>query len=136
MDIHDAREAEIDTARQEEVKASEMKYRLFAEASPQIVFAASPAFGISYANSQWMSYSGVTYEETVKLGFLSFVHSDDRAKCSLPAISGDTNPQLTVEIRLQGADKSYRWFLVKCIRIEEHGDGKDDVWLGTWYTPT
>jgi PAS domain S-box-containing protein len=133
MDIHDAREAEIDTARQEEVKASEMKYRLFAEASPQIVFAASPSFGISYANSQWMSYSGVTYEETVKLGFLSFVHSDDRAKCALPAASDATHPQLTVEIRLQGADKSYRWYLVKCIRIEEHDDRNNDVWLGTWY---
>jgi PAS domain S-box-containing protein len=133
MDIHEAREAEIDTAQQEEVKASEMKYRLFAEASPQIVFAASPSFGISYANSQWMSYSGVTYEETVKLGFLSFVHPDDRAKCSLPVASDANPPQLTVEIRLQGANKSYRWYLVKCIRIEEHNDENHDVWLGTWY---
>jgi len=135
MDIHDAREAEINSARQEEIKASEIKYRSLAEASPQIVFAASPALGISYANSQWMSYSGVTYEETAKLGFLSFVHPDDRARCSLPSKTQDPHAQFSVEIRLQAADKSYRWHLVKCIRIEEHEDGKKDSWLGTWYIP-
>jgi PAS domain S-box-containing protein len=132
MDIHDAREAEINNARQEEIKASELKYRSLAEASPQIVFAATPALGISYANSQWMSYSGVPYEETAKLGFLSFVHPDDRARCALPT-NGDPHPQFSVEIRLQGADKAYRWHLVKCIRIESHEGGKDDIWLGTWY---
>jgi PAS domain S-box-containing protein len=131
MDIHDAREAEINSARQEEIKASEIKYRSLAEASPQIVFAATPALGISYANSQWMSYSGVTYDETSKLGFLSFVHPEDRERCTLPA-RGNA-PQYSLEIRLQSADKSYRWHLVKCIRIEERGPGKDEVWLGTWY---
>ena len=131
MDIHDAREAEINSARQEEIRASELKYRSLAEASPQIVFAATPSLGISYANSQWMSYSGVTFDETSNLGFLTFVHPDDRARCALPVRSND--PQFSVEIRLQAADKSYRWHLVKCIRIEERGNGKDDVWLGTWY---
>jgi PAS domain S-box-containing protein len=135
MDIHDAREAEINSARQEEVKASELKYRSLAEASPQIVFAATPSLGISYANSQWMSYSGVSYEETAKLGFLSFVHPDDRARCALPANTGDAHSQFSVEIRLQAADKSYRWHLVKCIRIESRDGGNDDVWLGTWYVP-
>lgn len=133
MDIHDSREAEINTARQEEIKASEIKYRSLAEASPQIVFAATPSLGISYANSQWMTYSGVTYEETANLGFLSFVHPEDRDRCALPVHGGE--PQFSVEIRLKAANETYRWHLVKCIRIEERGDGKDDVWLGTWYAP-
>jgi len=131
MDIHDSREAEIKTARQEEIRASEIKYRSLAEASPQIVFAATPSLGISYANSQWMSYSGVTYDETAKLGFLSFVHPEDRERCALPVSTND--PQFSVEIRLKAADGKFRWHLVKCIRIEESGDGKHDVWLGTWY---
>lgn len=131
MDVHDVREAEINSARQEEIKASELKYRSLAEASPQIVFTATPALGISYANSQWMTYSGVTFDETSKLGFLSFVHPDDRTRCALPARGDDS--QFSMEIRLQAADKSFRWHLVKCIRIEEHDGGQDDVWLGTWY---
>ena len=130
MDIHEAREAEINSARQEEIKASELKYRSLAEASPQIQFAATPTLGISYANSQWMSYSGVTYDETAKLGFLSFVHPEDRVRCTLPF--GGSESQFSVEIRLKAADHSYRWHLVKCIRIEEHDEGKGDVWLGTW----
>lgn len=130
MDIHDAREAEIKSARQEEIEASELKYRSLAEVSPQIVFAATPALGISYANSQWMAYSGVTYGDTTQLGFLSFVHPDDRVKCALPAKGNDT--QFQVEIRLLSASGVYRWHLVKCVRIEDR-DGKDDLWLGTWY---
>jgi len=130
MDIHDAREAEINSARQEEIKASELKYRSLAEVSPQIVFAATPGLGISYANAQWLTYSGVTYGDTAKLGFLSFVHPDDRVKCSLPTKGNDLEFQ--VEIRLLSANGVYRWHLVKCVRIEER-DGKDDPWLGTWF---
>ena len=133
MDIHDQREAEITAARQEEIKASELKYRSLAEASPQIVFSATPSLGISYANSQWMTYSGVTYDDTAKLGFLSFVHPDDRTRCSLPT---DTDvSQFSAEVRLRSANHSYRWHLVKCIRIEKKEDSKDDVWLGTWFVP-
>jgi len=130
MDIHDAREAEINSARQEEIKASELKYRSLAEVSPQIVFAATPALGISYANSQWITYSGVTYGDTAKLGFLSFVHPDDRVKCALPAKGNGLEFQ--AEIRLLSGNGVYRWHLVKCVRIEER-DGKDDLWLGTWF---
>jgi len=67
------------------------------------------------------------------LGFLEFVHPNDRAKCTLPART-TRDSHFSVEIQLLAAYNSYRWHLVKCIRIEEREDsGKEDVWLGTWY---
>ncbi|KAF8423236.1 hypothetical protein EV426DRAFT_668639 [Tirmania nivea] len=87
MDVHDQRLAEINAARQQEMAESEHKYRSLANSSPQIVFACTANEGITFANTQWEAYSGQTLEQTLKLGFMEFVHPQDRKKCSLPGLS-------------------------------------------------
>jgi len=84
MDIHDQRLAEVNAARQAEMAESEHKYRSLANSSPQIVFAATANDGITFANTQWLGYSGQTLEEALKLGFMGYVHPSDRHKCCLP----------------------------------------------------
>ncbi|KAF8455236.1 hypothetical protein BDZ91DRAFT_538208 [Kalaharituber pfeilii] len=86
MDVHDQRVAEINAARQQEMAESEHKYRSLANSSPQIVFACTANEGITFANTQWETYSGQTLENTLKLGFIEFVHPQDRKKCSLPGL--------------------------------------------------
>ena len=88
MDVHDQRVAEINAARQQEMAESEHKYRSLANSSPQIVFACTADDGITFANTQWETYSGQTLEQTLRLGFMEFVHPHDRKKCSLPGLSG------------------------------------------------
>lgn len=87
MDVHDQRLAEINAARQQEMAESEHKYRSLANSSPQIVFACTANEGITFANRQWEAYSGQTLEQTLNLGFMEFVHPQDRKKCSLPGLS-------------------------------------------------
>jgi len=87
MDVHDQRLAEINAARQQEMAESEHKYRSLANSSPQIVFACTANEGITFANTQWEAYSGQTLEQTLNLGFMEFVHPQDRRKCSLPGLS-------------------------------------------------
>ena len=87
MDVHDQRLAEINAARQQEMAESEHKYRSLANSSPQIVFACTANEGITFANTQWEAYSGQTLEQTLNLGFMEFVHPQDRKKCSLPGLS-------------------------------------------------
>ncbi|CCG82135.1 Peroxide stress-activated histidine kinase mak1 [Taphrina deformans PYCC 5710] len=130
MDVHDQKMAEHDASRQKETEASENKYRSLAEASPQIVFAASSKSGITYANTQWLKFSGKTIEETQNYGFFSQIHPADRQNCFLP-VCGQLQPDesLTSEIRLQRYDGTYKWHLVKCICIEKLQD--EEVWLGT-----
>lgn len=84
MDIHDQRLAEVNAARQAEMAESESKYKSLANSSPQIVFAATANDGITFANTQWMSYSGQTFSQALNFGFLDYVHQDDREKCCLP----------------------------------------------------
>ncbi|RFU25693.1 hypothetical protein B7463_g10641, partial [Scytalidium lignicola] len=84
MDIHDQRIAEIKAARQEEIEASEAKHRLLANLIPQIIFAATEDEGITFANEQWLSYTGQGYSDALGLGFMDFVHPEDLAKCRIP----------------------------------------------------
>ncbi|BFZ62442.1 hypothetical protein YB2330_003536 [Saitoella coloradoensis] len=133
MDIHEQKLAEQDAARQAETAASEGKYRSLAEASPQIVFAATPSQGITYANTQWFRYTGGSFEATVRLGFMSFVHPDDRIKCALPAgVCPTKDAPFSSELRLRKHDGEYRWHLIKCVCVEGSlGNGEDDLWFGT-----
>ncbi|OHF00345.1 hsp90-like protein [Colletotrichum orchidophilum] len=84
MDIHDQHIAELKAARQEEIEASEAKHRLLANLIPQIIFTATEDEGITFANEQWLSYTGQSFEDCLGLGFMDFVHPEDLAKCQIP----------------------------------------------------
>ncbi|CAG8616211.1 9287_t:CDS:2, partial [Racocetra fulgida] len=102
IDVHDQKLAEQRQSRQLHIEASEKKYRLLADAIPQIVFTATPKDGITYVNDKWLAYSGQTEEQAKNLGFLSHVHPDDRAICRLPE---DTAPdmEMVLEQKLKEA---------------------------------
>lgn len=97
MDIHDQHIAEVKAARQEEIEASEAKHRLLANLIPQIIFAATEDEGVTFANEQWLSYTGQEFEDSLGLGFMDYVHPEDLAKCCIPseqsAISRYTQPK-------------------------------------------
>ncbi|KAG5933424.1 hypothetical protein E4U53_000993 [Claviceps sorghi] len=85
MDIHDQHIAELKAARQEEIEASEAKHRLLANLIPQIIFTATEDDGITFANDQWLSYTGQGFDNALGLGFLDHVHPDDLMRCRIPA---------------------------------------------------
>ena len=86
MDTHDQHMAEIRAAREKEKAASEAKYRALANSNPHSIFAASVPHGMTFANTQWLSYSGQTLEETLGFGFLDHVHPNDLIKCRFPGV--------------------------------------------------
>ena len=86
MDTHDQHIAEIRAAREKEKAASEAKYRALANSNPHSIFAASVVTGMTFANTQWLSYSGQTLEDTLGFGFLDHVHPEDLLKCRFPGV--------------------------------------------------
>ena len=88
MDIHDQHIAEVNAAREKEKAASESKYRSLANSNPHIIFAASVPDGMTFANTQWLSYSGQSFDDALGFGFLDHVHSEDIVKCQFPAFNG------------------------------------------------
>ncbi|KAG9186240.1 hypothetical protein G6011_02796 [Alternaria panax] len=89
MDFHEQHTAELNSARQQETAASEAKYRALANSSPQIVFIVSDRRGLTFCNSQWISFSGQTEIQALGNGFLEHVHPDDVIKCKLPELDED-----------------------------------------------
>ena len=96
MDIHDLHEAQVKAAKSKERAASEAKYRAIANSLPVIVFAASVPTGMTFANTQWLSYSGQSLGEALGFGFLSHVHPDDLVRCRFPGAgdSGVLSPKI------------------------------------------
>ncbi|KAK8086927.1 hsp90-like protein [Apiospora phragmitis] len=92
MDIHDQKIAELRAARQEEVEASEAKHRLLANLIPQIIFTATEEDGITFANQQWLSYTGQGFDDAMGVGFMDYVHPDDLAKCRIPTEKFSSTP--------------------------------------------
>jgi PAS domain S-box-containing protein len=84
MDIHDQHIAEVKAARQEEIEASEAKHRQLANLIPQIIFSATEEQGVTFANQQWLSYTGQDFDDSLGLGFMEYVHPEDLAKCQIP----------------------------------------------------
>jgi len=93
MDIHDQHIAELRAARQEEIEASEAKHRLLANLIPQIIFTATEDEGITFANDQWLSYTGQSFEDALGVGFMDYVHPDDLAKCRVPLERSPSPPE-------------------------------------------
>lgn len=84
MDIHDQHIAEVKAARQEEIEASEAKHRQLANLIPQIIFAATEDDGVTFANEQWLSYTGQEFNDALGLGFMEYIHPEDLSKCCVP----------------------------------------------------
>lgn len=89
MDFHEQHLAELNSAKQQETAASEAKYRALANSSPQIVFVVSNKRGLTFCNSQWITFSGQSETQALVNGFLEHVHPDDVIKCKLPELSED-----------------------------------------------
>ncbi|KAF1838203.1 autoinducer 2 sensor kinase/phosphatase-like protein luxQ [Decorospora gaudefroyi] len=89
MDFHEQHLAEQNSARQQETAASEAKYRALANSSPQIVFVVSDRRGLTFCNSQWITFSGQSETQALSNGFLEHVHPDDVIKCKLPELDED-----------------------------------------------
>ncbi len=110
MDIHEQHTAEVNAAREKEKAASESKYRSLANSNPHIIFAASVPEGMTFANTQWLSYSGQDFDQALGFGFLDHVHPEDIIKCQFPAFTsaglGRSTPSLTASVQVERSPSS------------------------------
>ncbi|KAH8755999.1 hsp90-like protein [Diaporthe sp. PMI_573] len=93
-DIHEQTMAELKVVRQQEIEASEAKYRFLANLIPQIIFTATEDEGITFANEQWLAYTGQSEDDALGLEFMDYVHPEDLAKCRIPSGQHSATPPL------------------------------------------
>ncbi|MDQ2770345.1 MAG: PAS domain-containing protein, partial [Bacteroidota bacterium] len=115
---------------QEQVLSSQARFKQLLETQPQLAWTAMPDGRVNYYNQRWYSYTGLSFEELRDWGWEKTVHPDD-----LPASLRRwqqclaTEEPFETEMRLQGHDGDYRWFLCRA-EILRDAHGAPSSWVG------
>jgi PAS domain S-box-containing protein len=115
---------------QEATRRSEERYRLIADALPQIVFTTTSDGRCDYANQRWYDYTGLPWKDTAEFGWMSALHPDDMESTREQWMAAATAGAFETEFRLRRHDGCYRWHLVRAVATR---GGRADLmkWFGT-----
>ncbi len=124
---------------QDEIKESEIRFRMLADAIPQIVWSADPSGKFTFFNHRWTEFTGLSVEQSLNDAWTLLIHPDD-----LPVYLSEWNKALhsgdsyEVEFRLKRAigvgkvsGNPYRWHLGRAVALRSH-TGSIVEWFGTW----
>jgi PAS domain S-box-containing protein len=96
----------------EALQESEERFRIMADAAPNIVWALYPDGSQRYLNKYGQAYLGVSLEEVVALNWTPFIHPQDLEATSQAVGQAIENRQAySQELRLRRHDGVYRWYL-------------------------
>ncbi|MBA9070230.1 PAS domain S-box-containing protein [Methylobacterium sp. RAS18] len=118
-------------AREATLRASEEQFRVFAQATPNHVWAARPDGGLYWFNDPVYAYSGARPGALDGSAWADIVHPDDRQAAAgawRRALEGGGDYE--AEFRIRRADGAYRWFLVRGKPVRG-ADGDILRWVGT-----
>jgi len=130
LDIEELKRAEEQRRTAEEkIREQEMELRHILDLTPQQVAVYGPGGERLYVNRVALDYIGVSLEEWLQtpgsaLRPVRFIHPDDRERAvrAFSDVSRSGGSAYELELRVQAADRSYRWFLVRYNPVrDEHG---------------
>jgi PAS domain S-box-containing protein len=116
---------------EEALRASEERYRMLADAIPQIVWTSTLDGRNEYYNQRWFAYTGLTQEQSSGDGWKTVVHPDDIASTMDKwSRANERGECFAMEYRLRGRDGSYRWHLGLAMPWR-NASGQIVKWFGT-----
>lgn len=139
-DLSPRKQAEADRLRLSEEmaahaqsQAAEQRYRLLAEAIPQIVWTTTPDGAADYFNQHWFEYTGLTVEQSLGWNWQTVVHPDDRfPTLEIWQQALQTGGDFEVEYRFRRQDGTYRWHLGRAVPLRiANKENQIIKWFGT-----
>ena len=123
----------IERARVENnLRKSEARFRLMADAVPQIVWITDAEGGVEFFNRQWADYIGAPdLPPTAADVADSHIHAEDVAR-TMEAFEAAraSGGVFEVEHRIRGKNGGYRWFLVRAEPYRDPETGEIVRWFG------
>jgi PAS domain S-box-containing protein len=121
-DVHEARER---------LRESEERFRLMAEAMPQIVWTAKPDGTVDFYNERWREFTGGSREDGYGAGWRMIVHPD-HADMTTRAWQHavDTGGLYEIEHLIRRHDGEFRWLLSRAVPLFD-AEGNIQRWFGT-----
>ncbi len=107
---------------EEALRESEARFRILADAMPQIVCVLGVDGTAEYVNPEWTAFSGLDLAATQRAGWERVLHPDDHASalaCRRRALK--TLAAQDAEARYRGANGTFRWYLCRLAPIVEGG---------------
>ncbi|MEI6287494.1 MAG: PAS domain S-box protein [Bacillota bacterium] len=116
--------------REEELRASEARYRTYIEVTGQIAWI-TPPDGVVDDIPEWRKYTGQTLDEVMGWGWLNAMHPDDREHTvEMWNRAVETRSLFETEYRIRRSDGVFRYFISRGIP-SFHADGTIHEWVGT-----
>jgi PAS domain S-box-containing protein len=108
------------------------RFRIVADAMPQMVWTARADGFVDYYNQRWLDYTGFTLEETQGWGWKQTQHPEDvQGSIDKWKVSLATGEVFENEMRfLRTSDKSWRWHFTRAVPVHSEG-GEIIQWIGT-----
>ncbi len=117
---------------EEELRASERRFRQIADTMPQMVWVTHSDGSHEYFNRRWYEFTGVPVGSTGGEGWEGLFHPDDDARVRAHWKRNLQSGQpYEIEYRLRrGTDRKYCWFLCRALPVRDQA-GKIYRWFGT-----
>jgi len=113
------------------LRESETNFAAVVNLAPQFVWICTNEGLNTYFNDRWYRYTGLTPEQSLGKGWNTPFHPDDKqAAWDAWNQATATGGTYSVESRLQAADGSYRWFLMRGEPVRDNAGGIVK-WFGT-----
>lgn len=118
-------------AAEADLAASEERFRVLADAMPQMVWSTRPDGYHDYYNARWYDFTGATPGETAGNGWNGQFHPDDQERAwAVWLHSLETGEPYEIEYRLRRFDGEYRWTLGRALPLRDE-QGAIRRWFGT-----
>jgi PAS domain S-box-containing protein len=116
----------------ENLRESERRFRMLAEAIPHQIWSCLPDGSVNYCNQRWMDYSGLPMDQVHGYSWTSRVHPADMEAVLMAWREAKAQEKpYEVEKRLRGSDGRYRRFLSRAVPVYDER-GKILQWFGTY----
>jgi PAS domain S-box-containing protein len=115
----------------EQLQQSEERFRVLATSIPQLVFQTMPDGDRTWGSPQWIDFTGLSLEDSLRFGWLDAVHPDDRDLTQAAWKDARQTLEYYVEHRIRReADGEYRWHQTRARPLEDTAFVTGE-WVGT-----